>query len=134
MPLQGRCPLAPSTPDAPRRYLSTANHLPYRSRMTHPSGSGRDRSSVRRPVRRVTIPSDDSLFREHVRWWAERYPGDGPVELQGRLRRLFPRVLVRARDLSGEPPLWYVYGGWRLAAAIGCLVGVAAGGACGLHP
>ena len=30
--MQGRCPLARSTPDAPRRYLSTANHLPNRSR------------------------------------------------------------------------------------------------------
>jgi hypothetical protein len=38
-----------------------------------------------------------------------------PEALGGRLRRLFPRVLVRARQLAGEGDLWYVYrdGGWR---------------------
>lgn len=67
------------------------------------------------PVRRVTIPSDDSLFREHVRWCAERYPHDEPGQLERRLRQLFPRVVVRSRGLSGEPPTWYVYrdGEWR---------------------
>ncbi len=38
-----------------------------------------------------------------------------PDELEGRLRRMFPRVVVRERTLSSEAPAWYVYrdGGWR---------------------
>ena len=38
-----------------------------------------------------------------------------PEELERRLRLVFPRVVVRARNLSGEGPAWYVYrdGGWR---------------------
>lgn len=37
-----------------------------------------------------------------------------PAQLERRLRRLFPRVVVRERALSGEAPIWYVYrdGGW----------------------
>lgn len=63
----------------------------------------------------ITIPSDDAAFREHVRRLSERFPGGGPEQLQQRLARLFPRVIVRARGLSSEPELWYVYrdGTWR---------------------
>jgi PAS domain-containing protein len=63
----------------------------------------------------VTFPSDDPAFREHVRRLAEEFVGDGPAELQERLARLFPRVVVRARGLSSEPEVWYVYrdGSWR---------------------
>jgi hypothetical protein len=37
-----------------------------------------------------------------------------PDELEGRLRSVYPRVTVRARGLSGEPTVWYVYrdGSW----------------------
>jgi PAS domain-containing protein len=63
----------------------------------------------------ITIPSSDAAFRQHV----ERLrsgPGAGrPDQLESRLRRLFPRIIVRERALSGEPPAWYVYrdGGWQ---------------------
>lgn len=61
----------------------------------------------------ITIPSTDTAFRSLV----ERIVVDAgavPVELEGRLRRIFPRVIVRERKLSGEPRTWYVYrdGGW----------------------
>lgn len=71
------------------------------------------------PVPCVTVPSDDATFREHVRRLAERFPDGGPMALQERLARLFPRVVVRARGLSGEPDVWYVYrdGSWRAPSA-----------------
>jgi PAS domain-containing protein len=60
----------------------------------------------------LTIPSADAAFRVHV----DRIRSDAatPADLQRRLRRIFPRVIVRERKLSGEPPTWYVYrdGGW----------------------
>jgi PAS domain-containing protein len=67
------------------------------------------------PPRLVTIPSDDRAFHEHVRGTVERHRLEGPAALQHRLARLFPRVVVRARELSGEPRTWYVYrdGAWR---------------------
>lgn len=35
---------------------------------------------------------------------------DSPGELQERLRQHYPRVVVRARELSGESfTIWYVY-------------------------
>jgi len=42
-----------------------------------------------------------------------------PVALEARLRRIFPRAVVRAREISGEPPAWYIYrdGRWRGAVA-----------------
>src|SRR5690349_17504774 len=62
----------------------------------------------------LTVPSADSAFRMHV----QRIQAAGvetPEELERRLRLVFPRVVVRARNLSGEGPAWYVYrdGGWR---------------------
>jgi PAS domain-containing protein len=61
-----------------------------------------------------TIPSDDDGFREHVVALAARISPQRPYDLGSRLRRLFPRVLVRERQLSGEPLTWYVYrdGAW----------------------
>jgi PAS domain-containing protein len=65
----------------------------------------------------LTIPSADVAFRRHVAGIQ-----DGgvrtPLELEERLRRIFPRVVVRERSLSGEGPGWYVYrdGGWRSSA------------------
>ncbi|MBA2380666.1 MAG: hypothetical protein H0V73_01025 [Chloroflexi bacterium] len=40
-----------------------------------------------------------------------------PEALEARLRGIFPRAIVRRRDISGEPAAWYVYrdGGWRSA-------------------
>jgi PAS domain-containing protein len=61
-----------------------------------------------------TIPSDDDGFREHVLALATRISPQRPYDLGSRLRRLFPRALVRERQLSGEPLTWYVYrdGAW----------------------
>ncbi len=61
-----------------------------------------------------TIPSDDDGFREHVLALAARISPQRPYDLGSRLRRLFPRVFVRERQLSGEPLTWYVYrdGAW----------------------
>jgi PAS domain-containing protein len=65
-------------------------------------------------VQILTIPSADTAFRAHD----QRIPTDGvetPDELERRLRVVCPRVVVRARILTGEGPAWYVYrdGGWR---------------------
>jgi PAS domain-containing protein len=63
----------------------------------------------------LTIPSSDTAFRAQVeRLIADEAPAT-PEELEERLRRLFPRALVRRRDITGESPTWYVYrdGGWR---------------------
>lgn len=63
----------------------------------------------------LTIPSTDAAFRRQVERISDEEPHQVPEELQARLRRLFPRALVRSRDISGEPNAWYVYrdGGWR---------------------
>jgi len=60
----------------------------------------------------ITIPSTDAAFRAHVHGIRR---GAAPTELEARLRRLYPRVVVRERTLSGEAPAWYVYrdGSWR---------------------
>ena len=60
----------------------------------------------------ITIPSADVAFREHVSNLARPRT---PEEFERRLRRIFPRVVVRERMLSGEDPAWYVYrdGSWR---------------------
>jgi hypothetical protein len=63
--------------------------------------------------RLIAIPSSDRAFTDHVqRIAAEGLTG--PESFEHRLRRLFPRVVVRQRSLTGEPA-WYVYrdGGWR---------------------
>ncbi|MEJ7695539.1 MAG: hypothetical protein WKF78_02540 [Candidatus Limnocylindrales bacterium] len=61
-----------------------------------------------------TIPSTDAAFREHVERVADRERPRQAPELERRLRRLFPRVRVRERSLSGERVAWYIYrdGGW----------------------
>jgi hypothetical protein len=66
-------------------------------------------------VKIVTIPSTDRAFQAHVERLAARARFTEPEALGARLRRLFPRVLVRARQLTGESDVWYVYrdGGWR---------------------
>src|SRR5947207_10092877 len=57
----------------------------------------------------ITIPSTDMAFRRHVESISRHPTVAGPEALETRLRRVFPRVLVRERDLSGEAPAWYVY-------------------------
>jgi PAS domain-containing protein len=63
----------------------------------------------------ITIPSADSAFRQHVERLRAAGQAGSPRQLETRLHRLFPRVLVRERALSGEPPAWYVYrdGAWQ---------------------
>ncbi|HSL77340.1 MAG TPA: PAS domain-containing protein [Candidatus Limnocylindrales bacterium] len=58
----------------------------------------------------ITIPASDAAFREHVHGLV---PLTTPRELEQRLRRIFPRVVVRERMISGAPG-WYVYrdGSW----------------------
>lgn len=63
----------------------------------------------------ISIPSADSAFRRHVERLRAAGEAGTPVQVESRLRRLFPRVIVRERELSGEPAAWYVYrdGGWQ---------------------
>ena len=64
-------------------------------------------TETQRPVL-VINPADDVAFRNH----AEAALEEGPsvAALQKILRRSYPRALVRARDLAGEPRVvWYVY-------------------------
>src|SRR3954447_19443540 len=56
-----------------------------------------------------TIPSDDRGFREHVLRLVRRGQVSRPLVLQSQLALMFPKVVVRARELSGENPVWYVY-------------------------
>jgi PAS domain-containing protein len=64
-----------------------------------------------------TIPSADSAFREQVQRIRRRHAPSMPRDLEARLRRLFPRVVVVERQLSGEAPSWYVYRDGRWAPA-----------------
>jgi len=61
------------------------------------------------------IPSTDAAFRRYVDRLRGKISMRSPEELEARLRRVFPRAVVRRRDISGEAPAWYVYrdGGWR---------------------
>jgi hypothetical protein len=55
----------------------------------------------------VTNPTDDRVFAAA----ATAALGDAhtTAELQALLRRDYPRVVVRSRDLIGDPLVWYVY-------------------------
>lgn len=57
----------------------------------------------------IGSPSDDAAFRAI----AEQFVADGadtPSGLQEALRRIYPKAVVRARDLSSERiVVWYVY-------------------------
>jgi PAS domain-containing protein len=63
----------------------------------------------------LTIPSTDLAFHAQVRRLAAAVAGEDPEALEARLRVLFPRAVVRRRDIVGEPTAWYVYrdGAWR---------------------
>jgi hypothetical protein len=55
----------------------------------------------------VTNPTDDDAFATAAASaLAEVRTTD---ELQAALRRDYPRAVVRARDLVGDPVVWYVY-------------------------
>ena len=56
-----------------------------------------------------SIPSSDEAFRRHVERLTSRHTFASPGDLATRLRRLFPRVLVRASEVSGQNNVWYVY-------------------------
>lgn len=55
----------------------------------------------------VTNPTDDAQFASAAE--AALEDGQTPEDLEALLRRDFPRVVVRARDLAGERLVWYVY-------------------------
>lgn len=67
-------------------------------------------------VRVITIPTNDRAFSRIVDRIFRSTSAATPSALQSRLRRTFPRAVVRARDISGDPA-WYVYrdGGWASA-------------------
>lgn len=67
-----------------------------------------------------TIPSGDTAFREHALGVHRRHAPVRPADLEAILRRMFPRVVVVERQLSGERPTWYVYrdGRWAPPSAI----------------
>jgi hypothetical protein len=67
-------------------------------------------SSSSARVRVICIPSTDGTFA----WAVQRALASGTVrrigDLQATLHQYYPLVLVRARELSGEPaPTWYAY-------------------------
>ncbi len=66
-------------------------------------------------ARIITIPSSDAAFRRQVAHMLDDTAAASPEGLESRLRRMFPRAVVRRRDISGERTAWYVYrdGGWR---------------------
>jgi hypothetical protein len=56
----------------------------------------------------IVNPASDRVFREFAE--VSLRPKDDPQALQRRLRERYPKAVVRARDLSGEPlDVWYVY-------------------------
>lgn len=79
-------------------------------------GDGDDGSRATQvsPTPRV-VPSDDLAFRGHVERLCRDEAFPTPESLAARLRRLFPRVVVRASEVSGHDHVWYVYrdGVWR---------------------
>jgi len=57
----------------------------------------------------VLNPSDDEQFRIDVEASVEDGIGT-PAQLQGKLRKRYPQVVVRPRELAGErAQVWYVY-------------------------
>lgn len=62
----------------------------------------------------ITIPTSDAAFREHVHTVS---PSATPGEFEARLRRVFPRVVVRERTISGAPG-WYVYRDGRWSSSL----------------
>ena len=65
--------------------------------------------------RLITIPSADLAFQHFVQRTLDKSTAGSPAEFEHRLRRMYPRALVRERGLAGEQASWYVYrdGAWR---------------------
>ena len=59
------------------------------------------------PPRILCDPGDDREFMDTVVRLTETAPDDRTLER--RLRARYPRAAVHRRELSGEPPTWYVY-------------------------
>jgi len=55
------------------------------------------------------IPSSDTAFRKHVETLVSRDTFASADDLATRLRTLFPRVRVRASEVSDQHNVWYVY-------------------------
>jgi len=55
------------------------------------------------------VPSSDRAFAEFVRRVNGHLQPGSAIDLQERLRRVYPRVLVRPRGLSSDDHIWYVY-------------------------
>ena len=55
----------------------------------------------------VTNPTDDPAFAAAAQ--AALEDGQTTDQLQAVLRRVYPGAVVRARDLAGDPLVWYVY-------------------------
>jgi PAS domain-containing protein len=83
-----------------------------------PSSTDTNRSPALARPRLTIIPSTDAAFREHVERLVDRHRFEVAADLAARLRRLFPRVVVRESEVSGQGDIWYVYrdGVWRSGA------------------
>jgi PAS domain-containing protein len=58
----------------------------------------------------ICLPSGDAAFRAAVESAIEAVHHAAPLSLEVHLRWLYPGVVVRRRDLSGETqPVWYAY-------------------------
>jgi PAS domain-containing protein len=66
-------------------------------------------------VRIITIPTTDLAFSQMANRLHATAESQSAAGLETRLRRVFPRAVVRSREIAGEPAAWYVYrdGGWR---------------------
>ncbi len=66
----------------------------------------------------LSFPSEDRAFAREVQASLTTERPRSPAELEGFLRRRFPRVVVRPRDLSNESRVtWYVFRDGRVMRA-----------------
>ena len=78
--------------------------------MTGVGTAAEDSVHARYAVRPMLIvnPASDRAFRDFAE--ATLRPEHDTPALQERLRERYPKAIVRARELSGEPlDVWYVY-------------------------
>ena len=67
----------------------------------------------------IVNPRSDQVFAALVEQLAED-GGEGPGDLQARLRDRYPRVVVRERGISDEAAVtWYVYRDGRWTSSTG---------------
>ncbi|HYK96582.1 MAG TPA: PAS domain-containing protein [Candidatus Dormibacteraeota bacterium] len=66
-------------------------------------------------TRLVVIPTSDTAFAQIAERLLDDRDAKSAAALQARLRSVFPRAVVRPRDIAGDAPAWYVYrdGRWR---------------------